>query len=169
MIKESYGEQQETREIMLFLQQYGIGPGIAVRVYKNYGEKSINVLKENPYRLADEVYGIGFKTADSIAQKMGMENDSLERLCAGLKYAMYRAADQGHVFMPVEELLNKAAELLAVENKLLNQAFLALEEKQDIVVERAWGREDVYLAAFYYSEKAVARRLFYWQQCWINL
>ncbi|MDD4570605.1 MAG: ATP-dependent RecD-like DNA helicase, partial [Tepidanaerobacteraceae bacterium] len=160
MIKESYGEQQETREIMLFLQQYGIGPGIAVRVYKNYGEKSINVLKENPYRLADEVYGIGFKTADSIAQKMGMENDSLERLCAGLKYAMYRAADQGHVFMPVEELLNKAAELLAVENKLLNQAFLALEEKQDIVVERAWGREDVYLAAFYYSEKAVARRLF---------
>lgn len=169
MIKESYGEQQETREIMLFLQQYGIGPGIAVRVYKNYGEKSINVLKENPYRLADEVYGIGFKTTDSIAQKMGMENDSLERLCAGLKYAMYRAADQGHVFMPVEELLNKAAELLAVENKLLNQAFLALEEKQDIVVERAWGREDVYLAAFYYSEKAVARRLFYWQQCWINL
>ena len=83
---------------MLFLQQYGIGPGVAVRIYKNYKDKSIQVLKENPYRLADEVYGIGFKTADRIAQKMGMESDSLERLCAGLKYAMYRAAGEGHVF-----------------------------------------------------------------------
>ena len=160
MITESYGEQQETREIMLFLQQYGIGPGVAVRIYKNYKDKSIQVLKENPYRLADEVYGIGFKTADRIAQRMGMECDSLERLCAGLKYAIYRAADEGHVFLPVEELLHKASELLAVEKELLNQAFLALEEKKDIVVERAWGREDVYLAAFYYSESTIARRLF---------
>jgi exodeoxyribonuclease V alpha subunit len=160
MITESYGEQQETREIMLFLQQYGIGPGVAVRIYKNYKDKSIQVLKENPYRLADEVYGIGFKTADHIAQRMGMECDSLERLCAGLKYAIYRAADEGHVFLPVEELLHKASELLAVEKELLNQAFLALEEKKDIVVERAWGREDVYLAAFYYSESTIARRLF---------
>jgi exodeoxyribonuclease V alpha subunit len=159
-ITESYSQQQETREIMLFLQQYGIGPGVAVRIYKNYKDKSIQVLKENPYRLADEVYGIGFKTADRIAQKMGMESDSLERLCAGLKYAMYRAAGEGHVFLPVEELLHKAAELLAVEKEPLNQAFLALEEKKDIVVERAWGREDVYLAAFHYSETAVARRLF---------
>lgn len=159
-ITESYGEQQETRGIMLFLQQYGIGPGVAVRIYKNYKEKSIQVLKENPYRLADEVYGIGFKTADRIAQKMGMESDSLERFCAGLKYAMYRAVEEGHIFLPKEESLNKASELLQVERELLNQAFSALEEKEDIVVERAWGREDVYLAALYYSEKAVARRLF---------
>lgn len=160
MIKESYVEQQETREIMLFLQQYGIGPGIGVRIYKNYGDKSIDVLKENPYRLADEVYGIGFRTADSIAQKMGMKSDSLERLCAGLKYALYRACDEGHVFLPTEELLHRTSELLDVDEELLNQAYLAIEEKQHIVVERSWGREDVYLAAFYHSEKAVARKLF---------
>ncbi len=160
MITESYSQQQETRDIMLFLQEYGIGPNVAVKIYKNYKEKSIQILKENSYRLADEVYGIGFKTADYIAQKMGMERDSMERLCAGLKYAMVKAADEGHVFMPLEELLHKASELLSVEKEPLNQAFLALEEKKDIVVERAWGREDVYLAAFYYSEKAVARRLF---------
>ena len=159
-ITESYSEQQETREVMLFLQQFGVGPGIAVRVYKNYKDKSVQVLRENPYRLADEVYGIGFITADRIARKMGIERDSLDRLCAGLKYTMYRAVDEGHVFLPVEELLQRGSELLSVEKELLIQAFLALEEKQDIVIERSWGREDVYLAAFHHSEKAVARRLF---------
>lgn len=160
MITESYIKQQETREIMLFLQQYGIGAGIAVKIYKSYKNKSIQVLKENPYRLADEVYGIGFKTADRIAQSMGIKSDSPKRLCAGLKYAMYKAADEGHVFLPAEELLYKASQLLNVDKELLEQAFLALEEKKDIIIERSWGREDVYLAAFYYSENAVARRLF---------
>jgi len=160
MITESFSQQQATREIMLFLQQYGIGPSVAVKIYKNYKDKSIEVLKENPYRLADEVYGIGFKTADRIAQSMGIARDSIERLCAGLKYTMYKSADEGHVYLPAEELLYKASQLLNVKKEPLEQAFLALEEKEDIVVDRAWGREDVYLAAFYYSENAVARRLF---------
>ncbi|WP_422448136.1 ATP-dependent RecD-like DNA helicase [Thermoanaerobacterium sp. DL9XJH110] len=160
MIMESYEQQKETREIMLFLQQYGIGPGIAVRVYKNYGEKSIEVLKQNPYRLADEVYGIGFKTADRIARMMGMEADSLERLSAGLKYVLYSAADEGHVFLPQEELIHKASELLEVNEELINQALMALREKEDVVIENTWGRNDVYLSAFYFSEKSVARRLF---------
>ncbi len=159
-IVESYSQQQETREIMLFLQQYGVGPGIAVKIYKKYKDEAIQILKENPYRLADEVYGIGFKTADRIAQSMGVERDSLDRLCAGLKYTLYKAADEGHVCLPVQELLYKASQLLSVEKELLEQGLLALEEKTDIVVERTWGREDVYLAAFHYSENAVARRLF---------
>lgn len=161
MIAESYREQQETREIMLFLQQYGIGPGVAVRVYRNYREKSIEVLKENPYRLADEVYGIGFKTADKIARMMGIQMDSPERLCAGLKYTLYKAADEGHVFMPREELMRKAVELLEIRDEApLNQALAALQERQDVIVEKAWGREDIYLAPFFISEKSVARRLF---------
>lgn len=159
-IKESYEQQQETREVMLFLQQYKIGPGVAVRVYKKYKEKSIDVLKENPYRLADEVYGIGFKTADQIAQKMGVELDALERLMAGLKYAIYKAAEEGHVFLPKDKLLYQAEILLQIRSELLSQPLSALEEKEDIVIERTWGREDVYLTAFYFSEKAVARRLF---------
>lgn len=160
MITSSYEQQQETRETMLFLQQYGIGPSVAVRVYKNYKEKSIQVLKENPYRLADEVYGIGFKTADKIAQMMGVESDSLERLISGLKYVIYKAAQDGHVFLPRDILMHKAEGLLKVSLDLLEQALLALEEKQDIVVERAWEREDVYLTAFHFSEKSVARKLF---------
>jgi len=160
MIISSYEQQQETREIMLFLQQYGIGPNVAVRVYKNYKEKSIDVLKENPYRLADEVYGIGFKTADRIAQKMGVEIDSLDRLVSGVKYTMYKAAEKGHVFLPKEILLHKAEGLLKVPSELLNQALLALEEKEDIVIEISEERQDVYLTAFHFSEKSVARKLF---------
>lgn len=160
MITESFEQQSETREIMLFLQQYGIGPGIAVRVYKNYKDKSIEVLKQNPYRLADEVYGIGFKTADKIAGMMGMERDALERLEAGIKYALLKAADEGHVFLPKEELVNKAADLLEVETDLLERAVLSLAEKEQIIIDRVQEIEHVYLAGFFVSEKMVARRLF---------
>ena len=161
MIAESFREQQETRAIMLFLQQYGIGPGVAVKVYKKYREKSIEVLKENPYRLADEVYGIGFKTADKIALKMGMAENSLERLSSGLKYTLLNAAEDGHVFLPKQELIRKAKDLLEIEDEsLLEQSLRALAEKEDVVIEKTWGREEIYLAGFYLSEKAVARRLF---------
>lgn len=161
MIVESYREQQETREIMLFLQQYGIGPGVAVKVFKKYKEKSIEILKQNPYRLADEVYGIGFKTADKIALKMGIASDSLDRLQAGLKYALYEAADEGHVFLPRDELIKKAVELLEIDSEdSLNQALLALEEKKDLVIDKTWGREEIYLSGFFICEKSVARRLF---------
>lgn len=160
MIRESYSQQQETREIIMFLQKYGVGPGIAVKIYKNYKDKSIQILKENPYRLADEVFGIGFKTADHIAQSMGMQKDSLKRLCAGLKYAMFRAAEEGHVCLPVDELLYRASQLLDVEIELLKQALLALKEKKDIITDCSWGSEDVYLTSFHRCESAVARRLF---------
>lgn len=160
MITKSYEEQREIRDIMLFLQQYGIGPAVAVKIYKKYKEKATQVLKENPYRLADEVEGIGFKTADYIAQKMGIENNSMERLEAGLKYTLLKAADEGHVFLPADKLLYKTSELLGVESELLNQPLLALEEKEEIVIDRSWGSSEVYLAAFYYLEKSIARKLF---------
>jgi len=127
MIVDSFSQQQETREVIMFLQRYGIGPSVAVKIYKNYKDKSIQILKENPYRLADEVFGIGFKTADRIAQSMGMGLDSPERLCAGLKYTMYEASEEGHVFLPAQDLLNRASQLLNVEGELLRQALFALE------------------------------------------
>lgn len=158
-IAKSYEEQRETRKIMIFLQKYGIGPGIATRIYKRYKESAIEVLEENPYRLADEVYGIGFKTADKIAMGMGIEKDSIERLSAGLKYTLYRAADRGHIFLPEEKLLMDAAKLLKADINLLNQALLALKEREDVITEERWGK-DIYLAPFYVSEQSVARRLF---------
>lgn len=158
-ILESFEEQQETREIMIFLQQFGIGPGVAARVYKNYKEKSIEVLKENPYRLADEVYGIGFKTADKIARSMGLEADALERLTSGLKYVVSQAANLGHVYLPKEELLKRASQLLEVEVAQLLQPLMALIEKEELVLETSFGSEDVYLIPFFVCEVAVARRL----------
>lgn len=155
----SFEEQQETRDIMMFLQQYGIGPGVAARVYRNYKQRAVDVIKENPYRLAEEVYGIGFKTADKIASRMGMERDSPKRLTSGLQYTLSQAANQGHVFLPEAELMKAAAELLEVEEELLLQPLAALAEKDDVAVEKAFGSEDIYLVPFYVCETAVARRL----------
>ncbi|ADL07154.1 SF1B family DNA helicase RecD2 [Thermosediminibacter oceani] len=160
MIVRSFAEQKETREIMLFLQQYGIGPGVAVKVYKAYKEKAIEVVKQNPYRLADEVYGIGFKTADKIARMMGIEMDSPERLAAGVKYALHRAADEGHVFLPEKELLKRASSLMEVDEDRISEVLPALEEKGDIVADGPPEKREVYLAPFYVSEKSVARKLF---------
>lgn len=159
-ITKSYSEQEATRDVMVFLQSYGIGPGIATKVYKVYKDKSINILKENPYRLADEVYGIGFRTADKIAMGMGIEKNSIERLMAGLKYTLYRAANNGHVFLPVEILKAKTAKLLDLDIELLDQPLQALREREDIVIEETWNREDIYLIPFFVSEESVARRLF---------
>ncbi|NLC63905.1 MAG: ATP-dependent RecD-like DNA helicase [Thermoanaerobacterales bacterium] len=160
MIAESFEQQRETREVMLFLQQYGIGPGIAVRIYKNYKDKSIEVIKQNPYRLADEVYGIGFRTADKIAIMMGIEQDAMERLEAGIKYTLLEASDQGHTYLPKEELLYRSSNLLKVKADLLESAVLSLTEKKQIIIERLQEGEYVYLAGFFISEKMVARRLF---------
>lgn len=160
MITSSFNEQKETREIMLFLQQYGIGAGLAVKVYKAYGEKAIEVIKQNPYRLADEVYGIGFKTADKIARHLGMEIDAPERVAAGVKYVLQQAADEGHVFLPKSELLKKASLLLEVEQGLVDEVLPALQEKGDIVIDGEEKDKKVYLSAFYVSEKSVARKLY---------
>ncbi|HHY05165.1 MAG TPA: ATP-dependent RecD-like DNA helicase, partial [Thermoanaerobacterales bacterium] len=125
-----------------------------------YGDESIEILSQNPFRLADEVYGIGFKTADKIARKMGMKYDSLERLSAGLKFALQESANEGHVYMPKDQLFNNAAKLLEVDKGLLDQPLAALLEKGDVILDTSWGKEDVYLAAFFVCEESVARQLF---------
>lgn len=160
IIRQSFEEQREIRDIMVFLQKYGIGPGLSSRIYKVYRENTINKIQENPYRLADEVFGIGFKTADKIAMSMGVESNSLERIIAGVKYVLSCSANEGHVYLPKDELIKRGVSLLEADDELLEQVLLALEEKEDIIIEKTSEGEYVYLIAFHVSEKSVARRLF---------
>ena len=106
-IAASFYEQKEVREVMLFLQTYGISTGFAVKIYNIYGDQTISIIKENPYRLAQDIVGIGFKTADRIARNMGVLFDSPYRVMAGTRYVLARAANNGHTYLPREELTER--------------------------------------------------------------
>src|SRR5215208_3570047 len=111
----AWEEQQQIKAIMLFLQDLQISPGLAVRIYKQYGEQSLSIVQITPYRLADDVYGIGFLTADRIAEAMGIPHDSPQRIGAGLRYTLSQASDDGHCFLPWDELITRGAALLGVD------------------------------------------------------
>ncbi len=114
-ITSAWSEQKTVRAIMVFLQGHGISPGQAVRIYKRYGDASVAVLRDNPYKLAEEIMGIGFAGADKIAGRLGIEQDSPKRLQAGLHYTLQEASGEGHVFLPHDELVSRAKELLGAE------------------------------------------------------
>src|SRR3712207_4119064 len=118
-IQDGWAEQKVVREIMLFLHSHGVGTARAVRIYKVYGTDAVQVISENPYRLARDIRGIGFKTADQIASKLGIEKTASVRVRAGISYALVEAMDEGHCGLPVEELLKLTAELLEVEPALV--------------------------------------------------
>ncbi len=117
LIQQSYLQQQEIREVMLFLQHYGVSPSLAVRIFKHYGKESIPLLKENPYRLAEEVYGIGFITADKIARKLGLPFNAPQRVRAAFLFLLNQAADEGHVYLPREELCRRVVDILCRPGK----------------------------------------------------
>lgn len=117
-IHQSYLQQQEIKEVMLFLQNYGVSPSLAVRIFKHYGKESISLLQENPYRLAEEVYGIGFITADKIARKLGLPFNSPQRVRAAVLFLLNQAADEGHVYLPQAELSRRVADLLCRREKV---------------------------------------------------
>ncbi|MBC8076911.1 MAG: ATP-dependent RecD-like DNA helicase [Chloroflexales bacterium] len=114
LIKAAWREQQKIKELMLTLQELGLSPGIAVRIYKQYGDDALRIVRHEPYRLADEVYGIGFLTADRIAQGLGVAHDDPQRIGAGLRFTLSEASNDGHCFLPEPELLGRAAALLQV-------------------------------------------------------
>ena len=116
MIQKAWSEQKEIKNIMLFLQDHGVSTAFGYRIYKAYGDKSIETVKENPYKLADDIWGIGFKTADKIAMKLGIEKESYNRCRAGLFYMLSHFADEGHCYLPFEELVDKSAEILEIES-----------------------------------------------------
>ncbi|WP_431782288.1 SF1B family DNA helicase RecD2 [Streptomyces chumphonensis] len=163
----AWEEQKAIKEVMIFLQGVGVSTSIAVRIYKKYGDASIGVVREHPYRLAADVWGIGFLTADRIAQAVGIPHDSPERVKAGLRYALSQSADQGHCFLPEERLIADAVKLLQVDTGLVITCLdeLAAEE-EGVVRERVPHPDDVeerltavYLPPFHRAEQSLAGQL----------
>jgi len=132
-IREAWQAQRAIRAIMLFLQGHGINVGQAARIYKTYGEKAVAVLRQNPYRLADEIVGIGFRGADRIAANLGIPRDAPQRLEAGLLYALDQAAGEGHCFLPEAELLSNAAELLEIKQEQIQESLIELVRRGDVL------------------------------------
>lgn len=158
-ISAAYGEQRELRNVMVFLQTYGITPGNSIKIYKKYGQNTINLVKENPYRLTTDIFGIGFKTADRIAQRLGIESTSRYRLMAGIKYVLTEYSGNGHTYLPSEVLLEKCSKLLGVPEDLLEDATVSLALNKELVMEDMDGTTAVYLMPFYYSELGVSKRI----------
>ncbi|MBW8091253.1 ATP-dependent RecD-like DNA helicase [Streptomyces hygroscopicus subsp. hygroscopicus] len=166
MIAAAWEEQKAIKEVMVFLQGVGVSTSIAVRIYKKYGDASISVVKNEPYRLAADVWGIGFLTADKIAQSVGIPHDSPARVKAGLQYALSQSADQGHCYLPEERLIADAVKLLQVDTGLVIDCLgeLAAEE-EGVVREPVPGPEGgepvsaVYLVPFHRAEISLAGQL----------
>ena len=152
-------EKRGLREAMIYLQKYGISNALAVRIYETYGGRLYSVLEENPYRLADDIDGIGFKKADELAARIGIHTDSDYRICSGILYVLLQASGEGHVYLPKELLVSRAAALLelpasAVQDQIPN---LAMDKK--LVVKTQEGQTLCYAGSFYYMELACARML----------
>ena len=157
-ITDAWAQQKVIREIMVFLHANGVGTARAVRIYKTYGVDAVQVMSDNPYRLARDIRGIGFKTADAIAMKLGIEKTAMIRVRAGISYALSDAMDDGHCGLPVEELVALAAELVDVPGELVRTA-LDLELADGTVVAAAVaGTDCVFLAGLYRAERIIAER-----------
>jgi exodeoxyribonuclease V alpha subunit len=158
-IVEAWREQKAVRDIMVFLHSHGVGTSRAVRIFKTYGSDAIAIISENPYRLAADIRGIGFLTADRIAGTLGIEKTALIRARAGIGYTLSEALDEGHCGLPMAELVAGAARLLDITEALVNEA-LALELSAGTVVEDAVeGERCVFLAALHAAERTIAARI----------
>ena len=158
-ITAAWAEQRIVREIMVFLHSHGVGTARAVRVYKTYGTDAIQVMTENPYRLARDIRGIGFKTADAIAMRLGIEKTAMVRVRAGISYALTEAMGNGHCGLPIEELLPLAVELLEIHKELVHTA-VDLELAEGTVIADTVGETDcIFLAGLHRAEKVIAERL----------
>ena len=158
-IKTSWQEQKEIKNIMLFLQSHEVSTSHATKIFKTYGSESIAIVKENPYRLADDIWGIGFKTADSIAQKMGIDKGKFVRLRSGIFYTLNKLAEAGHCYATREQLIGKARELLEVEEPELKITLDEMIRINDVVRDAAGEQEAIYLPPYYFSESGCAKRL----------
>jgi exodeoxyribonuclease V alpha subunit len=158
-IKNAWAEQKVIRNIMVFLHSQGVSTSRAVRIYKTYGENAIETVRANPYALAKDIHGIGFKTADQIAQKMGIPHDSLLRACAGLSHVLLEATGDGHCALPMEFLKDEAGKLLLVDLKVIDAALDQTLAGGDLVKEEIEGQELVFLPSLKRAEEGIAARV----------
>jgi exodeoxyribonuclease V alpha subunit len=155
----AWAEQKAVREIMVFLHSHGVGTARAVRIFKTYGSDAIQVMTENPYRLARDIRGIGFKTADAIAMKLGIEKTAMMRVRAGISYALTEATDEGHCGLPTDGLVPLGEKLLEVPQELVRTA-LDLELREgNVIADRVGEAPCVFLAGLYHAERTIAGRL----------
>lgn len=151
--------QKKIKEIMLFLYANGVGTSKAVRIYKTYGDEAISLIQENPYRLAQDIYGIGFITADTIAQKMGIEKTSLLRAKAGIRHALFEEVGNGNCGFPKAVLVPQAAQLLDIPVEIIETAIAEELQEQGIMADTIEGVDCLFIPSLYYYEKSIALRL----------
>jgi exodeoxyribonuclease V alpha subunit len=154
-----WAEQKVIREIMLFLHANGVSTSRAVRIYKTYGAGAEQVISENPYRLARDIRGIGFRTADEIAARVGIEKTAMIRVRAGISYALAEAMDDGHCGLPAEDLASQTETLIEVPAALIETALVLELETGDVVADTLEGRRCIFLAALFRAEQEIAERL----------
>jgi len=156
-IKKAWVEQRAIKDVMVFLQSHGVQTSHAVKIYKRYGDRAVTLVRDNPYRLAADIFGIGFQTADAIAMNLGVVRTSPERCQAGVLYALRVLSDEGHVAAPRDELIERTRALLEVDADLVETALLPLAEQAEIVIEKVpEGGEAVYLAPLHVAETGIA-------------
>ena len=156
MIQKAWEEQKEVKNIMIFLQSHGVSTAYGVKIYKAYGDESIQVVRENPYRLADDIWGIGFRTADRIAQNMGFDVQSYERIRSGILYVLSQLSNEGHCFAYRDQLVEEAKKLLEVETERIVSALDNMLKEGSLIPDED---DALFLPVFYHSEVGVARRL----------
>ena len=152
-------EKSEMRKVMMFLQKYGISLNLGAKIYQKYGDSVYSVLQENPYRLADDISGVGFKIADEIAYRIGIHTDSDYRIKSGLSYTLLQAGGEGHVYLPREELFRRAEQLLGVDASYMEKHLVDLSMERKIIQKEENGQVLVYPAQYYYLELNTARML----------
>ncbi|MHB8109132.1 MAG: SF1B family DNA helicase RecD2 [Syntrophorhabdaceae bacterium] len=165
MIKEAWIEQKEVRNVMVFLEGNGVSPAYAAKIYRYYGNDAVRIVSDNPYRLAVDIFGIGFLTADRIAQQIGMQKDAPLRIETGILYVLGQLADNGHLFFPYDALIEKCSEILGIAPDYIPETLTNLENQKKIVIEDdaaipgitgKYGQAIVYLLALHISEQGIA-------------
>jgi exodeoxyribonuclease V alpha subunit len=162
MIAKAWQGQKQIKEIMLFLQSHQVSTNLAVKIYKTYDDAAISIVKNNPYRLSRDIFGIGFLTADKIARSIGLEADAPQRIAAGIEHTLDQLADQGHVFAPRDHLAQEAVKILTVKPEQVEAQIEGLQQENRIKVEKFISGEEteaIYLKPFYYAEVGVARQI----------
>jgi exodeoxyribonuclease V alpha subunit len=167
MIKQAWEEQKEIRAVMIFLQSHDVSSGYAAKIFKQYGNDAITIVQDNPYRLATDIFGIGFLTADRIAEKLGFAKDSALRSECGILHVLHEMADEGHAYSPYEPLIAKCKEILDIDREIIVIAIGTIAAGNKIVIEDITTDTDdlvennkaVYLAGYHVAEKNVASRL----------
>ena len=160
LIQKTWQDQRAIKAVMLFLQSHSVSTHFAVKIYKQYGNESISVVEKTPYRLASEVYGIGFRTADQIARNLGMPADAEERMRAGLQFVLLSVTDDGHCYLPSMELIERSTDTLGVEDReKLNSVLELMLDEGSLKTEEYFEERAIYLPPIWQSERGVARRL----------